>query len=83
MSELAYRPLRYRDRWFAYLDLLGFTNLVQSGAIEKVLPVYSEALKHMRAACKLGKSEVGLLNSWFSDTWCGQSFIDTHEPFSA
>lgn len=48
MSELIYRPLRYRDRWFAYLDLLGFTNLVKASAIDEVMPVYSEALKQMR-----------------------------------
>lgn len=69
MSDLVYSSLRYRDRWFAYLDLLGFTNLVRTNAIEGVLPVYSEALKRMRAACNLGKSEVGLLTSWFSDTF--------------
>jgi len=34
MNDLVYSPLRYRDRWFAYLDLLGFTNLVQTSAIE-------------------------------------------------
>lgn len=82
MSELVYRPLRYRDRWFAYLDLLGFTNLVQSGDIQKVLPVYSEALKRMRTACRLGKSEVGLLNSWFSDTFIIYSRSDTLADFA-
>ncbi|NYH20092.1 hypothetical protein [Paraburkholderia bryophila] len=82
MSELVYRPLRYRDRWFAYLDLLGFKNLIQSGDIEKVLPVYFEALKRMRAACKLGKSEVGLLNSWFSDTFIIYSRSDSLDDFA-
>ena len=82
MSALAYHPLRYRDRWFAYLDLLGFTNLVQSGDIQKVLPVYSEALKQMRRACKLGKSEAGLLNSWFSDTFIIYSRSDSLKDFA-
>lgn len=82
MSELTYRPLRYRDRWFAYLDLLGFTNLVRTRAIEDVLPVYAEALKRMRTACKLGKGEVGLLNSWFSDTFIIYSRSDSLEDFA-
>ncbi len=81
MIELSYRPLRYRDRWFAYLDLLGFTNLVQSRSIEDVLPVYSEALQRMRTACKLGRKEVGLINSWFSDTFIIYSRSDTLEDF--
>jgi hypothetical protein len=57
MSEITYRPLRYRDRWFAYLDLLGFKNLVQTELIEDVLPIYSEALQRMRTACKLGREQ--------------------------
>lgn len=82
MSELNYRPLRYRDRWFAYLDLLGFTNLITTGTIEKVLPVYFDALKQMRQACKFGKDEVGLLNSWFSDTFIIYSRSDSLQDFA-
>ncbi|MFN4291072.1 MAG: hypothetical protein ACK4E7_09370 [Permianibacter sp.] len=82
MSELIYSPLRYRDRWFAYLDLLGFTNLISTHAIEDVLPVYSEALKQMLQACKFGKGEVGLLNSWFSDTFIIYSRSDSLQDFS-
>ena len=82
MDELVYRPLRYRDRWFAYLDLLGFTNLVQTNAIEIVLPVYSDALKQMHSACKLGKSEARLLNSWFSDTFIIYSRSDSLQDFA-
>ncbi|MFZ4552280.1 MAG: hypothetical protein ACOYNB_10695 [Aquabacterium sp.] len=82
MQELTFRPLRYRDRWFAYLDLLGFTALVQSGAMEQVLPVYAEALKQMHRACKLGKDEAGLLYSWFSDTFIIYSRSDSLEDFA-
>lgn len=69
MKPLIYRPLRYRDRWFAYLDLLGFTALVKSKAIEQVIPIYAEALEQMHRACKVGRDEAGLLYSWFSDTF--------------
>ncbi|MBC9249925.1 hypothetical protein A9179_06510 [Pseudomonas alcaligenes] len=82
MTELIYRPLRYRDRWFAYLDLLGFTNLVSTSVIEEVLPIYSEALEQMRKACKFGKSEAGLLNSWFSDTFIIYSRSDSLQDFA-
>lgn len=81
MFEFSYRPLRYRDRWFAYLDLLGFTNLVHTESIEDVLPVYSKALQQMRTACKLGREQVGLINSWFSDTFIIYSGSDSLEDF--
>lgn len=82
MFDLDYRPLRYRTRWFAYLDLLGFTNLVNSKAIEEVIPVYSEALSRMRSACKLGIKESGLLSSWFSDTFIIYTGSDSLEDFA-
>lgn len=81
MFELDYRPGRYRDRWFAYIDLLGFKNLVQTKSIEDVLPVYSEALQRMRTACKIGSTQVGLLSSWFSDTFIIYSSSDSVEDF--
>ena len=82
MTDLDYRPLRYRDRWFAYLDLLGFTNLVHSKSIEEVIPVYSEALIRMRSACKLGVKEAGLLSSWFSDTFIIYTRSDSLADFA-
>jgi len=82
MIDLNYRPLRYRDRWFAYIDLLGFTNLVQSNSIQDVLPIYSEALNRMRKACNLGKKEVGLLSSWFSDTFIIYTRSDSLQDFA-
>lgn len=81
MIDLSYRPLRYRDRWFAYFDLLGFTSLVETSAIEQVLPIYADALERMRVACQLGKKEVGLLSSWFSDTFIFYTQEDTPEHF--
>lgn len=82
MFDLDYRPLRYRTRWFAYLDLLGFTDLVNSKAIDAVIPVYSEALTRMRSACNLGVKEAGLLNSWFSDTFIIYTRSDSLEDFA-
>jgi hypothetical protein len=36
----------------------------------------------MRSACKLGKEEVGLLNSWFSDTFIIYSRSDSLQDFA-
>lgn len=82
MDELIYRPLRYRDRWFAYLDLLGFTDLVSSNSIEEIIPIYSEALAHMRTACGPRTETHGLLNSWFSDTFIIYTSSDSLEDFA-
>ena len=82
MTELTFKPLRYRNRWFAYLDLLGFTDLINTKSIEEVIPVYSEALGRMRSACKLGAKEAGLLNSWFSDTFIIYTRTDSLEDFA-
>lgn len=81
MSELRYHRLRYRDRWFAYLDLLGFSNLVQTKSIEHALPIYSEALQRMRSACKPGREQADLISSWFSDTFIIYSGSDSLEDF--
>lgn len=82
MIELNYKPLRYRNRWFAYLDLLGFTNLVETSSIQDVLPVYAEALSRMKKACKLGKENSGLLHSWFSDTFIIYTKSDSPQDFA-
>ena len=81
MEEFSFRPLRYRERWFAYLDLLGFSALVKSEAIDDVLEVYAEALNQMRRVCGSSK-ESGLLHSWFSDTFIIYSKTDSLEDFA-
>jgi hypothetical protein len=82
MIELTYKPLRYKKRWFAYLDLLGFTNLVETNSIQDVLPVYAEALNQMRRSCYLGKAKSGLISSWFSDTFIIYTKSDSLEDFA-
>lgn len=69
------------DRWFAYLDLLGFTKLVESKYIEDVLSIYGEALNHMCDACKFGQDKIGLNKAWFSDTFIIYSRSDSLEDF--
>jgi hypothetical protein len=76
-----YRPLRYRQRWFCYLDLLGFTSLVHNKNIEQVIPLYKQALDHLREEAK-PKKRLGLIYSWFSDTFIIYSRDDTEREFS-
>jgi hypothetical protein len=82
MEELVYKPLRYRARWFAYLDLLGFTDLVNTKSIEEVIPVYSEALLRMRSALGPKTKKQGLIHSWFSDTFIIYTGSDSLEDFA-
>lgn len=81
MDPNSYRPLRYRKRWFCYLDLLGFTSLVHSESVEHVIPLYIEALEHLRKEAK-PKKRLGLICSWFSDTFIIYSRDDTDREFS-
>lgn len=81
MDSGTYRPLRYRKRWFCYLDLLGFTSLVNDKTIEQVIPLYKEALQHLVRAAK-PKKRLGLIYSWFSDTFIIYSRDDNERDFS-
>jgi len=68
MEESSVTRLRYNKRWFAYFDLLGFSNLVLNKRIEYVLPVYEYVLKTISQKAEPKKGE-GLSFSWFSDTF--------------
>jgi hypothetical protein len=81
MDTYTYRPLRYRQRWFCYLDLLGFTALVQTKKIDEVIPLYQNVLRELRQQAKLTKRP-GLIYSWFSDTFIIYSRDDTEKEFS-
>lgn len=62
------RKLRYTKRWFAYFDLLGFSSLVRTNEIHRVLPNYEKALGAIEE--KAGpKRPKGISYSWFSDTF--------------
>ncbi|MBF0169119.1 MAG: hypothetical protein HQL45_15965 [Alphaproteobacteria bacterium] len=82
MNDIKFRPLRYRKRWFAYLDLLGFKNLVHSESIEDVLEQYLEVLRRMQDACRLGMTEAKLINAWFSDTFIIYTGSDSPQDFA-
>lgn len=75
------KKIRYTNRWFCYLDLLGFRNLVQSKDIEQVLPIYEEALSHLENAAQ-NKARQGIMFSWFSDTFILYSKSGRAEDFA-
>lgn len=79
-SQLPKR-IRYTNRWFCYLDLLGFRDLVQSKDIDQVLPIYEEALSQLESAAQ-NKARQGIMFSWFSDTFILYSKSGRAEDFS-
>src|ERR1700722_2890591 len=80
MSAYKFKPLRYRQRWFCYLDLLGFTNLVHSNDISNVMPAYYRVIETLTNSATFFKSRK-LLYSWFSDTFIIYSGSDSYEDF--
>lgn len=81
MDSEDFRPLRYRKRWFCYLDLLGFTALVNNKNIDQVIFTYKEVLEKMEQAAS-GKKINGVIYSWFSDTFIIYSKNDKEEDFA-
>ena len=81
MDTEDFKPLRYRKRWFCYLDLLGFTSLVNDKNIEHVIPLYKKALAKMEQAA-VQKKPLGIIYSWFSDTFIIYSRNDKEEDFA-
>jgi hypothetical protein len=73
--------IRYKNRWFSYFDLLGFSNLVREHHIEYVLPIYEDVLKAI--AQKAGpKEKYGISYTWFSDTFVIYSKSDSDQDFA-
>jgi hypothetical protein len=73
--------LIYRERWFCYLDLLGFKTLVRKGAVENVIPLYQEALNSLEEKVA-PHANLGISHSWFSDSFIIFSRGDSDREFS-
>jgi hypothetical protein len=80
-TEIYVPEIRYTRRWFCYLDLLGFTRLVQSESIDRILPLYERALRHAEKGAVKRRAE-GISYSWFSDTFIIFSRSDTAREFA-
>lgn len=82
MSQFTFSPARYHERWFCYLDLLGFTALVGSQHIRDVMLGYGDALGDLQQS-KSSMHAKSVLYSWFSDTFIIYSTGDSPAHFSA
>ena len=68
MTDSKFKSIRYTNRWFCYVDLLGFSALVESQRINRVIDTYGEVLDEMELVA--GKNKTGgIYYSWFSDTF--------------
>lgn len=75
------RRFQYKNRWFCYLDLLGFTNLVRSRDVGAVIELYEEAISKLELGAST-KRHLGLSCSWFSDTFIIFTRGDSPEEFT-
>ncbi|MBI2832667.1 MAG: hypothetical protein HYX79_10470 [Chloroflexi bacterium] len=67
----------YSNRWVSYFDLLGFSELVNSGKYFDVIEPYTKAIKEFKEASGLEHVET----TWFSDTFVLYSTDDSNDSF--
>lgn len=75
-----FKSIRYTNRWFCYFDLLGFSNLVHSSSINRVIRTYGEVLDEIEKIAGPNKKG-GVYYSWFSDTFIMYSRGPSPEEF--
>lgn len=68
MASSRFKDIRYTNRWFCYIDLLGFAQLVNSSNISRVITTYGEVLDDIEGLAGT-KKKGGVYYSWFSDTF--------------
>jgi hypothetical protein len=73
--------LQYRDRWFCYLDLLGFKDLVRGADVGYVVGLYEDVVNKLEAGAE-AKRPLGISYSWFSDTFIIFSRSDSLQDFT-
>lgn len=75
-----FAQVKYTKRWFAHLDLMGFSNLVQNGEINDVLDSYENALRKFEEKIAIHDGS-GVSHTWFSDTFLIFSRGESREEF--
>jgi hypothetical protein len=75
------RTLQYRNRWFCYLDLLGFKDLVRTADVGHVIELYDDVIEKLMAGAE-AKKPLGISYSWFSDTFILFSRGDSLQEFA-
>jgi hypothetical protein len=73
--------LQYRSRWFCYLDLLGFKDLVRTANVGHVIGLYDDVIAKLEAGAR-DKKPLGISYSWFSDTFILFSRGETLQEFT-
>lgn len=68
-DKLVFTHARYKKRWLAYVDLLGFKDLVNSSDISDVVHTYFDVLSNIEQLCAKQRKGGNLLFAWFSDTF--------------
>tara|TARA_R100001129_G_scaffold170764_1_gene140463 strand:- start:2131 stop:2811 length:681 start_codon:yes stop_codon:yes gene_type:complete len=75
-----FAKVKYTKRWFAHLDLLGFTAQVEDNNLDLVLAAYEDALDGLEEKAKIHKGK-GISYTWFSDTFIIYSRGSSKEEF--
>ncbi|ALO44914.1 hypothetical protein [Pseudohongiella spirulinae] len=81
MKHESGEKIQYTKRWFAYFDLLGFSDLVQQKSISQIMPLYNKALDQLERSPE-EKKQQGIYVSWFSDTFIVYSRGSKAEDFA-
>jgi len=87
MEDFFSTEILYTNRWIAYFDLLGFTNLVRDKLLEEVLSIYEDAVNALKESIYdleptqvadkdiSVKKKIELNRHGISYTWFSDSFI--------
>jgi hypothetical protein len=75
------RKLQYRSRWFCYLDILGFRELVRTADVGHVIELYDAVIRKLEAGAQ-EKKPLGISYSWFSDSFILFSRSDSLQEFA-
>lgn len=71
----------YRNRWFVYIDILGFTKRILDEPIDEIIDLYQELEAILENDPKLKLH--GLVYAWFSDTFIISTASDSNEELLA
>lgn len=80
MDTIDYAPEFHTSRWLRYFDLLGTSELIRSGNINKVFNAYQEVLEKLDG---WRKRHPNVYHAWFSDTFIMYSEDNSGKSFSA
>lgn len=71
-------PELFMKRWVSYIDLLGFSKIVQDKDWASVFSYYTSAIKKLK-----NRSKTKINRTWFSDTFIIYSIDNTASSFAA